>query len=644
MRCRWMLCLVLTVAVSAGCKKQADDAEKPPPTDPGDAPPAQKRMIDRETTPRAYAAGFLEGLPAAEKAAAPATPKKPGEDSVTVSIRYPREATYTVALDRSAQVLSLHVPEDLGYGNEEGAADAPLLPSLAQLGPDLGHFLPAAVLGLKAKQFDDGLYAAVEGVTGRSALLQKAIAGLGGDATGAAALLVAAARLGGDKPAASAAVSKAANRLIAEFIAEPLRSKPLGFYTWSEALYGVFQRDRMLQSKLTPPQQAALAKVLQADAPLAKDYEAALRLPERLTNPFVGQGLRPHLAGASAGKPGSASFLPPSRSFETDLIKRMYGNKPIPDGFNLADEMIARIQAKTLDLTPRPTSGWYDHQTWALEPLIALDRMPEGRRLSTNAAYRKELVGLFKALLALTRETHIKQLEIPKAGAAAPGRDIVLEVRPGLTVEPLASYYLRRARSYRFVTRVLTEALGKDRLASMKRLTAAGAINVDLPTELRLMETIFYGADLTACGQIGLIPEAGSGLGSGKGAYIDKAIFRHWALSTSSDPDLSQDVRMMVPVFYDRQRGKTKVWAVLGMATRPLTVGFQTSPKVMGITRADGTVVDDGSVRVDFDGERHELVYMATAEVYVDTPLNRAEFRALCDKHRTYPAIVKALQ
>ncbi len=45
--------------------------------------------------------------------------------------------------------------------------------------------------------------------------------------------------------------------------------------------------------------------------------------------------------------------------------------------------------------------------------------MPEGKHLALDESCRKELIGLFKAVLALTRETHIKQVEVPMAGAAA---------------------------------------------------------------------------------------------------------------------------------------------------------------------------------------------------------------------------------
>ena len=47
----------------------------------------------------------------------------------------------------------------------------------------------------------------------------------------------------------------------------------------------------------------------------------------------------------------------------------------------------------------------------ALEPLVIPDQMPEAKHLRMDDSYKKELAKLFKALLALTRETHIKQLE-----------------------------------------------------------------------------------------------------------------------------------------------------------------------------------------------------------------------------------------
>src|SRR6185295_222737 len=107
-------------------------------------------------------------------------------------------------------------------------------------------------------------------------------------------------------------------------------------------------------------------------------------------------------------------------------------------------------------------SGFYDHQLFALEAILSLREMPEGARLELNEEYELSLVELFKALYALTRETHIKQLEIPKPGAAprpAPKKPVVW-LAPSLSIEPLASYYLRRAEAYSFVRRALADSFG----------------------------------------------------------------------------------------------------------------------------------------------------------------------------------------
>jgi hypothetical protein len=67
----------------------------------------------------------------------------------------------------------------------------------------------------------------------------------------------------------------------------------------------------------------------------------------------------------SAGAPGERRILPPSRSHESDHVLRLYRDRPIPDGFDLAEEVARRVEGGSLSLAPREDSGWYDHQTWA---------------------------------------------------------------------------------------------------------------------------------------------------------------------------------------------------------------------------------------------------------------------------------------
>lgn len=46
----------------------------------------------------------------------------------------------------------------------------------------------------------------------------------------------------------------------------------------------------------------------------------------------------------------------------------------------------------------------------------------------------------------------------------------------------------------------------------------------------------------------------------------------------------------------------------------------------------------------DPEDERHQLMFPVTAEIYVSTILDRAEFRKHCDTHRTRSAILANLR
>ena len=188
-------------------------------------------------------------------------------------------------------------------------------------------------------------------------------------------------------------------------------------------------------------------------------------------------------------------------------MKKLYGDRPIPEGFNLVEEMVRRIRSGKIDLTPTASSGWYDYQTWALEPLAAPERATEAARLKLEQSYRKQLEELFKGVLALTRETHIKQLEIPPAGEkGGPQRQepVKIHVSPDLSAEPLATYYARRAASYRFVRSVLVETFGAGGIRGLHRQSPAGPVKPDLATELDEMEAILAGAAAAVSRELGL--------------------------------------------------------------------------------------------------------------------------------------------
>jgi hypothetical protein len=431
-----------------------------------------------------------------------------------------------------------------------------------------------------------------------------------------------------------------AEAIKSKFLSDQLKSKPVSFYTWTEDLTKIFQQDRLLQKHLDPDEIDHLARGLSKDGNALKAYKGYLMFVQKLTNPFPPEyGDLSQIENIEKMK--MYSFFPPSRSPETGLIKKLYAGRPLPDGFNLADELVERIQNRKIDLAPQKDSGWHDHQIYALEPFINPELMPEAERLHFGEEYKKELINLFKASIALTRETHIKQLEMPKAGVAMRGFEILMiDIYPELSAEPTATYYLRRARSYRFVRELLESTFFEGTLKNSHRSTPSGKLSKPLLEEVREVESLFYGMYQVVGEEIGMDTSAQLLERSQNQKEADREMAREWIQNFAEDPDVKSDNRMMVPVFYDVKRKKTKVWVVLGYAEKPLSVWFKKEPKA--------TVLDAGGekaqARLNFRYIQESLIYPVSAEVYVKKVMNRDEFRALCDQHKTASAILEALR
>lgn len=502
--------------------------------------------------------------------------------------------------------------------------------------------VPLALLAHKAKQFDDGLYAAVEIAASNGAGLLPGkrawLAEIGRELAGGApepgvVTVLAAASLGapGDlrlaKPMAAAVAAA-----LARFEEDPARSKPMGFYTWSDDLRRIFRRDRMLAQGLPDAGLEAITAAVRDDAGRRAAYAAHLDLAAKLTNALAPgcSDLRGLLAGyGDEAPPGSVSLFPPARAHETDVAKEVLDDRPIPEGFSLADEMLRRVRAGALSLAPTATSGWYDWQWWALETLAAPDRAAEAGKLVLDDTYRAWLADLFRGLMALTRETHGKQLITIRVGAAEFAElPRTIEIGPDLRVEPHATFYLRRALGYRFVRGVLEAALGARALADLRRLRADGPVGASLAEELHAMEALFLGAYAVSSVDLGLPPSADPGAAAALPAFLT------WRRKIAGDIDLSADARMMVPLFHDEGRGRTKVLAFLGWSEREITARFATPPQVE---------VRAPNVEVDFTSQREALLHPVTVELYVSKVLDRREMRALCDAKKTREAIVAAL-
>jgi hypothetical protein len=129
---------------------------------------------------------------------------------------------------------------------------------------------------------------------------------------------------------------------------------------------------------------------------------------------------------------------------------------------------------------------------------------------------------------------------------------------------------------------------------------------------------------------LGAATTVGEELGMAAAAEPEAGRFRAWA----KNPDIAGDVRMMVPVFFDRGRSMTKVWAILGWATRLLRVSYVAPPSVR---------VLEGAPRVEFGAAGRRIAYPVFAEVYVSRLLDRDEFRTHCDRYKTRGSILQHL-
>ena len=535
------------------------------------------------------------------------------------------------------QVIELDVEEQF---------EAPLYPSIANL-PDELPFVSAAVLAQKAKAVDDGIVATLEFLLaegtmtfrGRSAIL----AGLQGQFQGewdrspddsrlaeAIGLLSAVRSLVGDNDPADpitwpTPLRLRRNQYLRDFRKMQEVDVPLGVYSWSQRLAGLYRQSKSLQEPLSEDVASLLREALEADEPLRGAYETHLALLA-LTNPLV----RPHLLSHSP----APAFFPASKSREGQLVKLLVGDQPVPPGFDLIGELIARVADGRLSLATTQESGWYDYILHALEPLLVPDQVPEATRLQLAEDYRADLQQLFRSLLGTARESHVKQVEMAVVGGYP------LVISPHLTLEPLAEHYRRRAESYRFVRERLLALLGENVLLSWNRATPTGETGVPLLDEIHMMEQLFAGASAIVQDELGIVPAIEIDGGDRRWLTAAKARARSWIASHRDDPDLGEDVRMMVPLFKDVERDEFHVLAVVGYEQRNLKVSFADFPEVT-VRDSQGRVVEPD---LQWSDATYPLARPVTLTCRTKQLLDRDQFRELCDREKTMAAIRSALE
>ena len=500
----------------------------------------------------------------------------------------------------------------------------------------------------KAKQFDDGLYAALDLAYYRGLAqklpshlqfverLHKAI----GPKGEAAAFLAGALEIAGKK--ADCEDESAKQRFLQRFESRGAASKPQGFYTWSDDLKTTFRFLRFLQWESIAPGEimAVLSPMQQAlhrDPVLRADYAKMLGFYAKLTNRLavlsvldlpaeINDRTLNEACSAKKVTRRAAALLPSSTSRETILFDRLFPGG-LPDGADLMRELVKKIRSGEVDLTPNAESGWYEHQAYALETMLLPKKGQESERLLLTATYKKRMLEAFKALLTKRRETHIRQLtEVTKSEAM---KGALEELKPRPRLEPAPTFYLRTARSYSFLANFLDAAVGAD-LKSLKGLREGGERTLDLAAELQQVRRLFYGCYLLSCEDLGMEPALKPD------ENVDRAACRKeaeaWLAKIADDPDMAIDTRVVVPVFTDVINRQTHVWATAGVRLARLDASYLEPflPTIRPKSGGDWKMVDSWKV--------HPSHYLIPVDEFVSTnraglgALNRNEFRKLCDQ------------
>jgi len=511
-----------------------------------------------------------------------------------------------------------------------------------------------------SKQFDDGLYAALDlacyrGELGFGAsapeIVQHAFEKLR-PASRARPYLAAALELAGKNVSLSSAEEARKKALLDEFEADQARSKPISFYVWTPELTKVWRFYRFLQTQFTDENIAIVAPIAGAfndDPPILQQYRAINGFYERLTNPrnclsidslLTGSGNISARAKAAGVRHEAVAFFPPSTSRHAELFEELFP-LGLPAGTDLMRTLVQKIRSGEVNLKPGENDGWFQYQVYALETLLMPSRGQERDKLLLSASYKKRLVEAFKALVTKRIETHVRQLDVAEYKTdMGPPSEGLKTVKPRLRIEPCPTFYLRAARAYAFLKNFLTATVGQERLAKLHGLRESGPRGVALSEELDQMRDRFYGFYLISCEDIGMAPDLIADEHVDTAAAEKTAI--QWLSDSQHDPDLALDTRVAVPIYIDYQNGKTRLWATLGVRLAPLEAHYAAPPKV----RVAGSSNPWQDVKPEtLRPASYVIPVDEFAEFELDDSrvLNRDELRTLCDKYKTKEEILKAL-
>ncbi len=572
----------------------------------------------------------------------------------------------------------------------EGRRDLPVLPSLQMMQHKTKVFEDRFVAAMEAHLFlhSPSLGGGVSGIAAR--LLDVLRETEAGSAERDAALAFLAAGLhlgGGELPALPEEVER--ERVATEelFLGDPKISEPIGFHTDTAELANVFRQGRFFQRGAGTRTGAKIAGVLRDASALREQYALLLALNSKLNNPgasFSVSDLLPylHLGGdpealnqALLDSPrgialrerydlqkAKIALVPAATSRETELFARRYSGSTTLPWENVMNRFINTVRRGELSLAPVEDSGWYDYKSYALEPLLLPERAQEEDKLLLQADYKKHLLEAFKTAITQQRETHMMAHPPVKTmgfGDPSPPPPPHFRVTPELSVEPNATYLLRTARAFRFVLASLRSLLPEEELRDIW-LGEGGR----LPEATEEIMRLFYGLYLQVCADIGMRPVLEEGELDGHGAKELRENAKRWLEQIEDDPIFEEDTRYAVPILVAPLEGKARYWLTVGVTMVRLHVGFARAPALRFHDEDSGEILFETEPGTEEDRRLDQArdwarprgiqikgsgrTYLLPVQVFTEAngpvePPTRAEFRALCDRHKNQKAIVRAM-
>lgn len=186
----------------------------------------------------------------------------------------------------------------------------------------------------------------------------------------------------------------------------------------------------------------------------------------------------------------------------------------------------------------------------------------------------------------------------------------------------------------------LLATVGDDGLSSLHALKEGGERSKNLLDELRWFREFFYGLHLLSAEDIGMVSALKSDEPVNRAACEAKAT--EWVASYVGDADLKADTRVSVPLYFDIQRRRTRLWATIGVRLAKLKVSYARPPK---IKPAVGTGDWKEVTRHQLESAEYVIAVDEFAEVEIPglQPLTGKELREMCNAYKSKAEIVEAL-